>query len=455
MIGGNASGEVAEPKVAVDPSGNAMTVWSQWDDGVYSSWYSDYVVGEGWGPATLLEDEEVEDAAYPRIASDPSGNFLVVWQQRDEGVDSIWSSRYVPGEGWSTPGTVEDNDFFATHPQVVVDRYGNGTAVWYQSDGARNTICSSRYIPGEGWGVMELASTNETGGSAGASAAVDSIGNVFAVWLQDDGERYNVWANTYFNPDTVVPPISIESPSDGITLEVSTVEVSGTTEPGVTLDINGLSISVAPDGSFSCTVALLEGENVIVANATDLSGNWATDSVTVTYVNPVHALEEELADALALIDSLQTQLDSALANMTDLQAQLDDATGDVSDLEEQLAAAEAALADAQDELDAALEDLSDVESELSDSLDDLLSAQLQLGGALANLSSAEDDLAAAEEELSDIQEQLTSAEGDLDDERSLSTMLMVVMAIAFVLAALMTVMYLRLRKPPESGPKED
>jgi len=455
MIGGNASGEVVEPKVAVDPSGNAMVVWCQSNGSVYSSWYSSYVAGEGWGLAALLEGEEVEDAVYPRIASDPSGNFMVVWEQPDGGVDSIWWSRYVPGEGWSTPGTVEDNSLFATRPQVVVDRYGNGTAVWYQSDGARNTICSSRYVPGEGWGEMELASTNGTGGSGSAFAAVDGIGNVQAAWLQHDGIRYNVWANTYFNPDDVVPLISIESPSDGITLEVSTVEVSGITEPAVTLDVNGLTVSVAPDGSFSCVIALLEGENVITANATDLSGNWATDSVTVTYVNPVYALEEELADALAYIDSLQAQLDSALANMTDLQEQLDDATGDVSDLETQLAAAEEALTDAQDELDAAYAELADVESQLSESSDDVMSLQLQLGAALANLSSAEEDLAAAEEDLSDIQEQLTSTEGDLDDERSMNLVLLIALGIALVLAALMTVMYLRLRKTPGSGPKED
>ena len=104
MIGGNASGDVAEPKVAVDPAGNALAVWCQWKDGLYSSWYCRYTAGGGWGPATLLEDEDVDEAVYPRIACDPAGNALVVWQQRDAGVDSIWWSRYCPGRGLGPRG---------------------------------------------------------------------------------------------------------------------------------------------------------------------------------------------------------------------------------------------------------------------------------------------------------------------------------------------------------------
>jgi flagellin-like hook-associated protein FlgL len=445
MIGGNASGDVSEPKVAVDPSGNAMAVWCQWD-GVFSSWYCRYVVGEGWGAAALLESEEVYDALFPRTAGGPSGEFLTVWQQPDGGVDSIWWSRYVPGEGWSTPGTVETNAFFAMQPQVVLDRYGNGTAIWHQSNGVYGTICSSRYVPGEGWGEMELASTNETGGTGYISSAADGIGNVVAVWLQYDGYRYNVWANTHLNPDTTPPVVSIESPSDGLTLEVPTIEVSGTTEPGVELEVNGVLVSVAVDGSFSCVVSLLEGENSVTANATDLSGNWATDTVTVTYINPVYALQEELSDALAEVDSLQAELDSAFDSLADLQAQLNDANADIVSLEEQLAAAEAALEAAQDALDAANAELADLESQLSDSEADVASLQVQLYMAQANLTVAQGQLAAAEDDLADVEEQLASAEEDLDDERSTGTLLMAALVAAAAVAAVMTAMYVMLRR---------
>lgn len=450
MIGGNASGDVSEPKVAVDPSGNAMAVWGQFD-GVYSTWYSSYVVGEGWGPATLLESEEVDDALFPRIASDPSGNFLTVWQQPEEGVNSVWWSRYVPGDGWSAPDTVDTSSFAAFLPQVVVDRHGNGTALWTQSDG---TLCSSRYVPGEGWGGTEVATTDAPGGAGSTSAAADGIGNVVAVWTQADDSHLNVWANTYFNPDTVPPQVSIEAPSDGLTLESPTVEVSGTTELGVTLEVNGLYVSVGLDGSFSCVISLLEGDNVITANATDLSGNWATDSVTVTYVNPVYALEAELADALAQVDSLQAQLDAALADLADLQAQLDEATGDVALLEAQLVAAEAALVAAEDELAGALAALAEVESQLNDSEADVLSLQLELAAAVANLTAAEEDLATAEEDLADVEEQLAAAEDDLDDSDSLNTLLMAGLVAALAVAAVMAFMYMRLRRAPGGGPKE-
>lgn len=441
MIGGNASGDVSEPKVAVAPSGDAMAVWGQFD-GVYSTWYSSYVVGEGWGPATLLDSEDVGDALFPRIASDPFGNFLTVWQQPEESVNSVWWSRYVPGDGWSAPGTVDTSSLAAFTPQVVVDRHGNGTALWTQSDGV---LCSSRYVPGEGWGGTEVASAVAPGGAGSTSAAADGIGNVIAVWTQTDDSHLNIWANTYFNPDTVPPQVSIEAPSDGLTLESPTVEVSGTTEPGVTLLVNGLHASVDLDGSFSCVISLLEGENVITANATDLSGNWATDSVTVTYVSEVSALEEALADALAQVVALQDELNSSLEELAVLQAQLDNATADVAGLEAQLAAAEAALADAQAALADALADLADIESQLADSEADVHSLQLQLLTALVNVTAAEADLAEAEQELSDVEEQLASAEDDLDASDSLNTLLAVGLVAALVVAVLMAVMYLRAR----------
>lgn len=438
MIGGKATGSASEPKVAVSSSGDATAVWYQFDlgDGLYSIWSNRYVAGEGWGAAELLEHDDSADASAPRVACDGSGNALAVWQQDDAGIASIWSSLYVPGEGWSPPGTVEDNDLYATVPMVVLDESGVGTAVWHQSDGFRNTICSSRYVPGEGWGVMELASTDSTGGSTNPDAALDGFGNVFAVWLQHDGYRYNVWANLYTCPDTTPPPISIESPADGLTTETMAITVSGMTEPGVSLKVNGMSAAVEEDGSFSCVVVLVDGANTITATATDLWGNSASASVGVTYFDPVADLEEQLAAALADLAALQGELDTALAEIAELQDDLDDANADVASLQAQLDTALLLIASMQAQLD-------DAESALADAQDLLDDAAESLGAAEDALADALEQLSAAEEELADAREELADAQDDADAAGSRSLLLMAALVVAAVAAVAMAFMYLR------------
>src|SRR5206468_10851777 len=58
----------------------------------------------GWGTATSLGQSFTPKAQVPKIAMDPQGNAIVVWQQGDStGVLSIWANRYDVGSGtWGT-----------------------------------------------------------------------------------------------------------------------------------------------------------------------------------------------------------------------------------------------------------------------------------------------------------------------------------------------------------------
>lgn len=447
-IGGNATGGSSEPKVAVGPSGDATAVWYQFDfdDLLYSIWSNRYTAGEGWGAAELLEHDDSTDASAVRVACDGSGNALAVWQQYDAGVASIWSNLYVPGEGWGTAWTVEDSDYFATAPRVVFDGTGNGTALWQQWDGDRNNVCSSRYLPGEGWMPMELASTTGNESSIGVCAALDGLGNVFATWLQFDGFRYNAWANMYTVPDTTPPHVSISSPEDGLTVDIPAVTVSGTTEPGVSLTVNGMSALVEADGSFSCVVLLEDGANTVTAMAVDLWSNSANASVVVTYVDPVAALEVLLATALDELAALQSELDSALTEVAALQDELDDADAEIATLQAHLDTALLLLTSLQAQLDAAEADLAEAQAALEAATDDTDALEEQLDRALVNLTAAQSDLDEALDEIDAVREELSSTSGDLDDSNSLNLLLMVLLAVFAVLAVVMLTLYLGLRK---------
>jgi predicted enzyme related to lactoylglutathione lyase len=82
--------------------------------------------------------------------------------------------------------------------QVSVDSNGNAFAVWMQQDGNNiNSIYANRYDSGSAtWGDVWLI--NAGNNNAGVpQVAADSNGNAFVVWEQLDGTSLNIYANRY------------------------------------------------------------------------------------------------------------------------------------------------------------------------------------------------------------------------------------------------------------------
>ena len=58
-----------------------------------------FVVGEGWGTAALIEDDNANDATAPRVSSDANGNALAVWNNHRNGGEPF-AARYAIRGGW-------------------------------------------------------------------------------------------------------------------------------------------------------------------------------------------------------------------------------------------------------------------------------------------------------------------------------------------------------------------
>src|SRR5438093_710970 len=97
-----------------------------------------------------------------------------------------------------------------------------------------------------------------------------------------DGAGFSASKTWSFTVDTMAPSLSVTSPNDGLTGTALT-PVSGTTEPGATVTVNGVSTAVnATTGHFSRDIVLAEGANTITVVAQDRAGNTATDVRSVT-----------------------------------------------------------------------------------------------------------------------------------------------------------------------------
>jgi len=231
-------GIASSPQVAMDNSGNATAVWVQ-SDGADSIWANRYVPGTGWGTATLVETGAGQ-ASSPQVAMDNSGNATAVWVQPDGTADSVWSNRYAPGTGWETATFVETGEGKASSPQVAMNGGGNSVVVWVQPDGTADSIWSNRYVPGTGWGTATLVETGE-GKASSPQVAMNSGDNAVAVWVQPDGTADSIWSSRYVSGTGWGTPTLLEAGP------------GNASSPQVAMDGGGNAVAVwvQSDGAFS------------------------------------------------------------------------------------------------------------------------------------------------------------------------------------------------------------
>lgn len=151
-----------------------------------------------WTGAAPIDAGNDGSAVAPQVAVSAEGSAVAVWSQWDGTRTNIWANRYTALSGWGVAQLLEtENAGGAANPQVAVDPSGNAFAVWNQDNGANWNIWANRYAAGSGWDTAQLIETNNSGSASDAQVAADAAGNAVAVWYQHDGTRYNVWANRY------------------------------------------------------------------------------------------------------------------------------------------------------------------------------------------------------------------------------------------------------------------
>ena len=98
--------------------------------------------------------------------------------------------------------------------------------------------------------------------------------NDFVFFASDRAGNTNSTSWTIYL-DITPPTLTLAGPKDGLLTNQSGVPVSGNTEAGATVTVNGQPVAVQPDGSFSMVLNLTAGTNLITVAATDRAGNMA------------------------------------------------------------------------------------------------------------------------------------------------------------------------------------
>lgn len=210
-LSGNGSW-AGSPDVAADFYGNAIAVWYQPDDisTRASIWTSRFIPGGGWTSASQLMADQ-EGAFLPHVAMAPWGVAIAVWA----GNRSVWASEFVPEfpgshyVGWSGPFATRGGGGFVGRAQVGFVGSGRALVVWDDYDESRcySDVWANWYVIGSGWDAPTRISPLVTGttcpyvgGATEPQIATSPTGKAIVVWQTlERGRSRSLWA-TSFDP---------------------------------------------------------------------------------------------------------------------------------------------------------------------------------------------------------------------------------------------------------------
>ena len=174
------------PSIGVDSSGNAYAIWDDRRNADADIYFSYRPAGGLWGANVRVDDDVGTAHLYdPRIAVDPDGNAYAVWEDERNFKPAIYFSYRPAGGSWSANVMVNDaaGNAHQGRPSIAADPAGNAYAVWSDSRNGNGDIYFSYRPAGGSWGPD--VRVNDDGGTAMQylpSVAVDASGNAYAVW---------------------------------------------------------------------------------------------------------------------------------------------------------------------------------------------------------------------------------------------------------------------------------
>jgi hypothetical protein len=223
-LSGESERGAAEPKIAVDASGDSVAVWSE--SGVIQG--ATRAAGGEWQSPTNLS-EPGRAAGRPEVAVYPDGRALVVWQRSTQGVGVIQAASSSADGSWQPP--VDLSEPGADSARIAVDAHGDALVVWNRlAAGARNIEAAALPYEGSWQRPVVLSAGGE--GSEIPEIAMDVAGDAVAVWEHHaDGEEViqsafrsagGEWQPpvdvTKPAPDALEPHVGMDAHGDAIAL---------------------------------------------------------------------------------------------------------------------------------------------------------------------------------------------------------------------------------------------
>jgi hypothetical protein len=232
------------PRIDSDPTGRFVVVWQSWGQdgsgyGIFGRRFDDE--GTPLGPPFQINIWTAGNQERPAVATQSDGSFLVVWQSSAQD----GSSYGVYGQEFDEEGNPTGEEFgvnvetegWQGNPDLAIGPAGTWVVVWESENGDGNGFgILARRFGAAGIPLGPEIAVNEhlINDQILPSAGVDSQGNLIVVWSSEDqdGHRFGVYARRF---SSELVPLGEE-------FQVNTYTYK---------DQMGPSVAVTPDGQFA------------------------------------------------------------------------------------------------------------------------------------------------------------------------------------------------------------
>lgn len=242
-----------DPAVAMDGSGKFVVAWMSYgQDGSYRGVFGQRfdASGNALGGEFPVNSYTTWDQWYPAVASDSSGNFVVVWNSNHQD----GSSYGVFGQRFSSLGSPLGSEFrinsYTTGeqfgPVVAADSTGDFLVVWYgsgQNDPVRGVFGQAFDASGSPVGSEFRVNSLTTGYQDSPAVGADAAGDFVVVWKS--------WSEDFLTSDLLGRRFSSTGLPVGTQFQVNGTTGSSGINPSVALAASGKFIVVwggAPNG---------------------------------------------------------------------------------------------------------------------------------------------------------------------------------------------------------------
>jgi hypothetical protein len=397
-----------EPTVrnmAATGPGAAVVLWST-VAGTTQLWSNAYSPSSGWGPAVRVDASDAGSVVTSILPCTLAwqGSPWCFWSQYNGSVTHVWGARFDGASGWQAAAVLDNASISATLPIPVAWGAGNIMLTWTEErTWGNHAVVSRGYVPSFGWtnfttvmddpqwdaGAFDDYSVVAADGTALVALDVSDLFN------GTPGATFTISGIPYRVAD---PALSVSSPADGTVTSLTTIEVVGQTERGVSVRVNGLPANMRLDGRFNVSVPIVAGNNTIAVVASHPLGFSTTVTLNVVVRDPT-------AETQRLIDGLVATVNAQVATLQAQSAEIDALS---AQLAEQLNQTVALVG--QDNVSAAQLNATRAELAAAEARLDLTSLQLNLTAAKLNDATA--DLAASQANVTALQRDLVNSNED-------------------------------------------
>jgi hypothetical protein len=181
----------AGPVLAEDEAGDAMVAWVEAESGYTPQWVVGAYRHDGvWSkPARISEPANYVDRSWSpsTLVANAAGDFVLLWDQEDEGGMFSVQSQELQGGVFSGAQTIESTPDRLYGATAAENAAGEAAAIW--ADGSAAQVHSASFRNGA-WSILDPpgASIRTVCEQAPPRIAVDGSGRSLAVWLEESGQ---------------------------------------------------------------------------------------------------------------------------------------------------------------------------------------------------------------------------------------------------------------------------